>query len=182
MNTEIDTGTKYDADTTPSSWAEGALRGTFDTDAYLAAERSVINGMIEHYVRAKPQSWLKRAHKSYRQANLAFKRARTNEMLGIDLVAENANPHGSRAIRRKVSHDARKGTKPAPFGGGSVKLTAADLVERHGCSALHVLSQDVYDKALKELNSVGKRLDLRAKDGFRKTVEALSEVLERRVG
>jgi hypothetical protein len=116
-----------------------------------------------------------------RRDNILMKRANTNEMLGIDLVAESAHEHGSRAIRRKVSHDARKGTKPGLFGRGSVKLTDADLVERHGRSALAVLSEDRFRKALDELNAAGRRLDLRAKSAFQKTVETLSEVMGRRV-
>lgn len=64
---------------------------------------------------------------------------------------------------------------------GSVKLTDADLVECHGRSALHVLSEERFRKALDELNAVGRRLDLRAKSGFQKTVEALSDVMGPRV-
>lgn len=119
--------------------------------------------------------------KAVRRDNVVMKRANTNERLGIDLVAENAHPHGSRAIRRKVSHDARKGTKPDLFGRGSVRLTDADLVERHGRSAQHVLPEDRFRKALDELNAAGRRLDLRAKSAFQKTVEALADVMGRRV-
>ncbi|MDX0534387.1 hypothetical protein GOC55_13090 [Sinorhizobium medicae] len=136
---------------------------------------------LADYLNNTSQTKLKRSGKALRRHNILRKRANSAELLGIDLVAENANPHGSRAIRRKVSHDARKGTKPGLFGRGSVKLTDADLVERHGRSALAVLSEDRFRKALDELNAAGRRLDLRAKSAFQKTVEALSDVMGRRV-
>ena len=136
---------------------------------------------LAEYLDKTSQTKLKRACNALRRHNLARKRANTNKMLGIDLVAENANIHGSRAIRRKVAHDARKGTKPGLFGRGSVKLTDADLVERHGRPALAVMSEERFQAALDELWVSGRRLDLKPKTDFQKTVEALSEVMERRV-
>ncbi|QOD63833.1 hypothetical protein HGK82_00745 [Ochrobactrum sp. MT180101] len=148
--------------------------------AYYALDASRL--VAEQLKYASSQSVIKRHPVAdVRRENILVKRANTNELLGIDLVADNAHPHGSRPIRRKVSHDARKGTKPGLFGRGSVRLTDTDLVERHGRSALHVLSEDRFRKALEELNAAGRRLDLRAKTAFQKTVEALSEVMGRRV-
>ncbi|MFN3506629.1 MAG: hypothetical protein ACK4ZU_04070 [Allorhizobium sp.] len=131
---------------------------------------------------ASTQSVIKRHPvKEVRRDNILIKRANTNNMLGIDLVAENAHEHGSRAIRRKVSHDSRKGTKPAPFGGGSVKLTDADIVERHGRPALGVMSAERFQSALSALWETGRRLDLKPKTEFQRTVDALADVMGRRV-
>lgn len=63
---------------------------------------------------------------------------------------------GSRAIRRQVSRDWRKGTKPAPGGHGSVRLNAADLIELHGRLAANVLGIESYNKALAEAQAIGR--------------------------
>lgn len=116
-----------------------------------------------------------------RKMFLEAKREGTNKEVGEIYVAENANIHGSRAIRRKVSHDARKGTKPGLHGRGSVKLTDVDLVERHGRPALAVMTRERFDSAIAELNAAGRRLDLRVKSEFARTVDALADVFGRRV-
>jgi len=78
------------------------------------------------------------------------------------LRAEKHDPEkGSRAIRRKISHDWRKGTKPGPAGHGSVKLTALDLVETHGHPAAAILGTDAYNAALAEAHAKGNLLRLR---------------------
>lgn len=78
------------------------------------------------------------------------------------LRAEKHDPEkGSRAIRRKVSHDWRKGSKPGPAGHGSVKLTALDLVETHGHPAAAVLGTEAYNAALAEAHAQGDLLRLR---------------------
>lgn len=136
---------------------------------------------LANYLDNTSQSKLKRSGKHLRQHNLARKRTAAHALVGLDLVAEKANEHGSRAMRRKALHDARKGTKPGPFGRGSVKLTDVDLVERHGRVSLVALSDDRFQKALAQLNADGKRLDLKPKSEFQKTVDALAEVLNRRV-
>lgn len=140
---------------------------------------------ITEHLKNASQSKLKRSSPALRRHNLMFKRANTNKAVGIDLVSTNANKHGSRAMRRKVSHDARKGTKLAPDGHGSVKLTDTDLVGRYGRVALDVISQERFDAALKTLNELGQRLDLKvqaAKTDFQKTVDALSDLMNRKVG
>lgn len=158
------------------------VTGTLEAgDWSMEQEEAFFRSVILDAQKRHPQSWMKRMASAGRRMNLMIKRENTNNQLGIDLVAENTHPHGSRAIRRKVSHDARKGTKPGLFGRGSVKLADADLVELHGRSALAVLSEDRFRKALDELNAAGRRLDLRAKSAFQKTVEALSEVMGTRV-
>lgn len=116
-----------------------------------------------------------------RQMFLKAKRDGTNESVGETYVANSAHEHGNRAIRRKVSHDARKGTKPAPFGGGSVKLTDADIVERHGRPARGVMSAERFQSALSALWETGRRLDLKPKTEFQRTVDALADVMGRRV-
>jgi len=136
---------------------------------------------LASYLDNTSQTKLKRSGKHLRQHNLARKRNAALGLVGIDLVAEKANPIASRAMRRKASHDARKGTKPGPFGRGSVKLTDIDLVERHGRASLVALSEDRFQKALAELNAAGRRLDLKPRTEFQKTVDALADVLNRRV-
>ncbi|WP_313194854.1 hypothetical protein [Shinella zoogloeoides] len=136
---------------------------------------------LANYLDNVSQTKLKRSGKHLRQHNLARKRNAAHVLVGLDLVSENAHLHGSRAMRRKALHDGRKGTKPGPFGRGSVKLTDVDLVERHGRAALVALSEDRFQKALAQLNADGRRLDLKPKSEFQKTVDALSEVLNRRV-
>jgi hypothetical protein len=77
-------------------------------------------------------------------------------LFGIRSAKHNAD-HGSRAIRRKVSHDLRKGRKPVQgHKGGSVPLTASDLVELHGRFAAGVLGVDGYNAALAEGRKIGK--------------------------
>lgn len=136
---------------------------------------------LANYLDNTSQTKLKRSGKHLRQHNLARKRNADHGLVGLDLVSENAHEHGSRALRRKALHDARKGTKPGPFGRGSVKLTDVDLVERHGRASLVALSADRFQKALTQLNADGRRLDLKPKSEFQQTVDALSEVLNRRV-
>jgi len=154
---------------------EAAIKAYYTYDVENAVEKDV-------HEFATVQSVIKRhPDKAMRRACLLAKRANTRELLGIDLVAENAHPHGSRAMRRKVSHEARKGTKPSPDGHGSVRLTAIDLVDRYGRTALHVMERDVFDKSLAELNASGRRLDLKAKTAFQNTVDALSDIFSRRV-
>lgn len=63
---------------------------------------------------------------------------------------------GSRAIRRQVSHDWRKGTKTGPDGHGSVRLNADDLIELHGRLAANVLGIESYNKALAEAQAIGR--------------------------
>lgn len=155
-----------------------AIAAYYNLDLQTATEQDLKD--IEKY--ASSQSVIKRHPvKEVRRDNILMKRANTTEMLGIDLVAENAHQHGSRAIRRKVSHDARKGTKPGLHGRSSVRLTNTDLVERHGRPALAVLTQGQFDRAVAELNAAGRRLDLRVKSEFAKTVDALADVFGRRV-
>lgn len=147
----------------------------------LADKDEFVRQFLVGYLDNTRQTKLKRSSKYLRQHNIARKRANAVKLLGIDLVAENAHEHGSRAIRRKVSHDARKGTKPAPFGGGSVKLTDADIVERHGRPALGVMSAERFQSALWALWETGRRLDLKPKTEFQRTVDALADVMGRRV-
>jgi hypothetical protein len=77
------------------------------------------------------------------------------------LFAVRASKHdpelGSRRIRRKVSHDFRKGRKPVPgHKGGSLPLDAADLIELHGRFALQALGTETYNDALAELHNLGR--------------------------
>ena len=95
-----------------------------------------------------------------REMTAAFKRAERNDARA-PLYALRAEKHdaarGSRAIRRKVSHDFRKGRKPDPdHGTGSVRLDAGDLLELHDRFAANVLSPEVYNAALAEAQALGR--------------------------
>lgn len=158
------------------SWYPGIFE-----DGAAEAFQGQIKQFLANYLERSSQTKLKRSGKHLRQHNLARKRNAAHGLVGLDLVSENAHEHGSRAMRRKALHDARKGTKPGPFGRGSVKLTDVDLVERHGRASLVALSEDRFQKALVQLNADGRRLDLKPKSEFQRTVDALSEVLNRRV-
>lgn len=160
---------------------EGGTEWTKLGDFELTDQDEWSRNFLANYLDNVSQTKLKRSGKHLRQHNLARKRNAAHVLVGLDLVSENAHLHGSRGMRRKALHDARKGTKPGPFGRGSVKLTDVDLVERHGRAALVALSADRFHKALAQLNADGRRLDLKPKSEFQKTVDALSEVLNRRV-
>lgn len=164
--------------------AEVSVAGDEDGNAWVRPSEENRLAVIEGVKAAQAvysQARIKRTDRFFRRTNLELKRANTNKMLGIDLVAQNAHEHGSRAIRRKVFHDARKGTKPAPFGGGSVKMTDVDIVERHGRPALGVMSAERFQSALSALWETGRRLDLKPKTEFQRTVDALADVMGRRV-
>lgn len=101
------------------------------------------------------------AAQAVREMTAAFKKSERRVVRDTPLYVLRSDKHdiakGSRAIRRQVSHDFRKGRKPDPDKGrGSVKLTAVDLIELHGRFAAPVLGIESYNAALAEAQRLGR--------------------------